>query len=209
MDTSSTSCGLALVRCENINAILIDRIVIDRLNAHSEKIMAMMDTLFRRNKVAKKKIGLIAVTIGPGSFTGLRIGLSVAKGLSFGWNRPVVGVPTLDSIADRVNYLNGVTWIALTSRKSEFYTSAYEKGKRVADNTILKATELNDRLTKKDRLITDDPDSFKGVTRLVASYAIPDPYHVAKTGHSRFLGGQRDPAETLVPDYWQGFRGMV
>ncbi|MEK6570197.1 MAG: tRNA (adenosine(37)-N6)-threonylcarbamoyltransferase complex dimerization subunit type 1 TsaB [Bacteroidota bacterium] len=71
---------------------------------YSENVVKLMRTLLRASSMSLGELDGIAVSIGPGSFTGLRIGLSAAKGLAGSANRPLVGVSTLDALAGSVVY---------------------------------------------------------------------------------------------------------
>lgn len=68
-------------------------------NAHSEKIFELIEKIYHSASVSVKETGSIAVSSGPGSFTGLRIGMSAAKGLAFGLSVPIIPVPTFEAMA--------------------------------------------------------------------------------------------------------------
>ncbi len=95
IETATELCGVALVdnqRC------LGERIVVEK-NIHSERLMVLVDEVLREAGVPVASLDGVAVSIGPGSFTGLRIGLSAAKGLAYARSLPILAVPTLDAIA--------------------------------------------------------------------------------------------------------------
>lgn len=114
-------------------ALYDDRIgVIGELNLyvkvnHSAVIMTAIDTLFKMTKITIQDVDRIAVTIGPGSFTGIRIGVSVAKGLCFGTKKSIVGINELDLLAN--NYQGKETLVIpmIDARKERVYYSIYEK----------------------------------------------------------------------------------
>ena len=66
---------------------------------HAERILGMIDNVLKQSGLQGSEIDGIAVSIGPGSFTGLRIGLSAAKGLAYGWQKPMIGISTLEGLA--------------------------------------------------------------------------------------------------------------
>lgn len=85
-------------------AIMLDKISFAEINfqkkfIHSEKLMSMISDLLKNVEIKLDVLGAIAVSMGPGSFTGLRIGLTVAKGLAVGRDIPIIPVPTLDALA--------------------------------------------------------------------------------------------------------------
>ena len=94
---------------------------------HAETLLPLMHTVLTKTGVSLPEISALAVSIGPGSFTGLRIGLSTVKGLAYGWDIPVVGVPTLLAVAARVTNWEGLVCPLLDAKKNEVYTALFQK----------------------------------------------------------------------------------
>ncbi len=94
---------------------------------HAEILLPLIERLVKRANVTLSEISAFAVSIGPGSFTGLRIGLSTVKGLSYGWETSVVGVPTLLALAARVTDWKGLICPFLDARRKEVYTALFYK----------------------------------------------------------------------------------
>ncbi len=92
---------------------------------HSERLMPAIDHLLRDAGVPPQDIDLYAVSVGPGSFTGLRIGLAAVQGLSLAHNKPVVGVSTLEGLARNGLYFPGLVVPMLNAFRSEVYWGAY------------------------------------------------------------------------------------
>lgn len=107
---------------------------------HAEVILPLLEALLKRAGMSLGEINAFALSIGPGSFTGLRIGLSTIKGLTFGWDIPVVGVSTLWGHAARVPDWEG--WICpfLDARKHEVYGALFRRQggllERVLDDLV-------------------------------------------------------------------------
>ena len=95
IETATDICGVALVQNQNVVA---QRVLAEKY-VHSEKLLPMIDEVLRDASFSAKHLDAIAVSIGPGSFTGLRIGLSTAKGLALSLGKSVIAVPTLDALA--------------------------------------------------------------------------------------------------------------
>ena len=95
IDTSSSVCSTALLENENI----IDENNLDNGRTHSENLMPLIKELLERNELTLKDINLIAVTVGPGSFTGIRIGIASIKPMAEVWNIPVASVTSLETLA--------------------------------------------------------------------------------------------------------------
>jgi len=92
---------------------------------HSETLMPMVDETLRACELALNDLSAIAITIGPGSFTGLRIGLAAAKGLSLSSGVPLIGLSTLDVLAHNLSYTDSLICPLLDARKQEVYTAFY------------------------------------------------------------------------------------
>ena len=95
IETATAVCGVALVRD---GEVLAEKAVEERY-AHAEKLFGFLDDVLESSGVPLRELHGIAVSIGPGSFTGLRIGLSVAKGLHVATGIPVIPVPTMEALA--------------------------------------------------------------------------------------------------------------
>ena len=100
---------------------------------HSNVIMSAVDSLFKLTGFTIKDIDRIAVTIGPGSFTGIRIGAAIAKGLAYSLKKPIVGVNELDILANSAEYREEIIVPLIDARKERVYFSkyAYERKKIV------------------------------------------------------------------------------
>jgi tRNA threonylcarbamoyladenosine biosynthesis protein TsaB len=92
----------------------------------SKILVPAIDELLSKTGLKMKELDGIVVTTGPGSFTGGRIGISVAKGLSMGLNIPVVGISTLEALASKVSYTSYSICPLLPSRGQEVYTAVYK-----------------------------------------------------------------------------------
>jgi len=138
IETSERLCSAAIM----LNEDDFFELNIQQKNIHSEKLMEMISTLFNNADVDLKDLSHIAVSIGPGSFTGLRIGLSVAKGLAYGADIPIVPVPNFDALALQIsNYLNpnDKFIIANKASMSELYVGNYQ----VTENYFERIDEVN------------------------------------------------------------------
>lgn len=93
---------------------------------HSRTLMPMVEGLLKNAELTMADIGAIAVAAGPGSFTGIRIGVSAAKGLAFAADKPVVGVSTLEAMAGNIAHMDGLIVCAMDARRNEIYHSLFE-----------------------------------------------------------------------------------
>jgi len=119
---TSTSCG-------SVGLVDDGRIIAAHLLntpvTHSERLLAAIDLVLQEGRCPAKDLDGWAISLGPGSFTGLRIGVSTVKGLSFATGKPVAGVPTLDALASQVSLTPYLICPVLDARKKEVYASFY------------------------------------------------------------------------------------
>jgi tRNA threonylcarbamoyladenosine biosynthesis protein TsaB len=93
--------------------------------AHAERLMPSIQWILDASQMSIDEIDAFAVSIGPGSFTGLRIGLSTVKGLSYAAKKPIVPVPTLDAFARALPYCSHMICPMLDARKNQVYAALY------------------------------------------------------------------------------------
>lgn len=126
MDTATRTIGLALLDGEEILAELY----LNLGHHHAEVLLPALDQLCRLTETGMEKVDLLCCTVGPGSFTGVRIGASTVKGLALATGKPVVGVSTLEALA--MNALPSTALICpmLDARKNQVYTGLYREGKK-------------------------------------------------------------------------------
>jgi tRNA threonylcarbamoyladenosine biosynthesis protein TsaB len=128
IETSSDVCSVALFFSANEYIELNYR----QKHIHSQKLIDLIDIILKNGNSSIIDCKSIAVSMGPGSFTGLRIGLSAVKGLAFGANIPIIPVPTFDSLAFQISQLipeNSQFAIVIDASLDEFYFAEYKKNK--------------------------------------------------------------------------------
>lgn len=142
LDTTTTVCGVALGDEQNVLA----EAFLNVRKTHSERLMPLIVSLLEDAGLQKESLEGVAVSMGPGSFTGLRIGVATARGLAQGLEIPVVGVRTLDALAEACPFFHGLICPVLDARKDQVYTALYrggEEGPHVAEEaTALSLREL-------------------------------------------------------------------
>ena len=117
--------------------------------SHSELILEIADSLCKMANFDKAELNLAACMKGPGSFTGLRIGFSTAKGLALALGIPIRAIPTLDCIAHSYSIWPGLVIPAIDAKKSRFFTAMYRKGKRLNDYCDITPKEIADEVLNK------------------------------------------------------------
>jgi tRNA threonylcarbamoyladenosine biosynthesis protein TsaB len=146
IETSTPAGSIALIDDEEI---IFEYTYQGKLE-HSAWLMPAIDRLLKDANLSCHDIDGIAVSSGPGSFTGLRIGISTIKGLAHGLEIPVVGVSTLDSLAYNLLYTEKIICPILDAKKKEVYAALY-KGKipqRITDYLVLSPQKLIEMISK-------------------------------------------------------------
>lgn len=113
---------------------------------HSQTLMPMIQCMLQSTKISLKDIGLFAVSAGPGSFTGIRIGVASIKGLAFPLNTPCIGISTLEAIAWNLAHLSGTVCAVMDARCGQVYNAIF----RVSGGEPERLTE--DRAISADAL---------------------------------------------------------
>ena len=129
LETASTNCSVALSVDGSVAAFKEDN---SRSYSHSESLHVFIEEMLAEAEVSLDQLDAIAVSKGPGSYTGLRIGVSAAKGLCFSLDIPLISVPTLDNLAMQVES-DGFIVPMLDARRMEVYTAVYDQDHQVVE----------------------------------------------------------------------------
>jgi tRNA threonylcarbamoyladenosine biosynthesis protein TsaB len=121
VDTSTMAGGVALVE----DARVVGESLLDVRTTHSERLMVAVDRALTDARWAPETLDGLAVAVGPGSFTGLRIGLATVKGLALALDRPIAPVPTLDAMAAGVPWASRPVCTLLVARRDEVFACLY------------------------------------------------------------------------------------
>lgn len=156
LDTASTTASVAIVEHRRV----LMSLQLNTGKTHSEQLLPMIDSALSLVKRDRCELKAIAMTQGPGSFTGLRIGFASAKGLAMALQIPMFPIPTLDVLAEGCHNWRGLVCPIMNARRKEVYTAIY-----VANgNTIERKSEY--QAIPLQRLISeigqDDPILFTG-----------------------------------------------
>jgi tRNA threonylcarbamoyladenosine biosynthesis protein TsaB len=123
IDTSTKVATAALIREDN----LLGETFLHTGTNHSRHLLPLIAELLRLCQIQPKQLQAVAVALGPGSFTGLRIGLATGKGLASALGIPLIGIPTLDGLAYNLTGVGGVVCPILDARKKQVYTALYSR----------------------------------------------------------------------------------
>ena len=142
IDSSTPVAGIAVSNGRE----LLGEITLNTKNTHSEKLMPLVKHLLDELALTVKDLDAIAVTQGPGSFTGLRIGMATAKGLAQGAGKKLIAVPTLDCLAQNLLHYPGIICPIMNAQKKQVYTAIYRSGRekleRLSDYQAIAVEQL-------------------------------------------------------------------
>lgn len=213
IDSSGLVASVAVVTEES----LIAEYTINYKKTHSQTLLPMLDEIVKMIEIDLKEIDAIAVAAGPGSFTGLRIGSSTAKGLGLSLNKPIISVPTVDGLAYNLYATDKLICPIMDARRNQVYTGLYEfkdngfhivvEQKAVDIEEI--TTEINE-LNREVIFLGDGVDVFKDKLKdlMKVNYSFA-PVHLLKqrAGAIGALGieyikkGKIESADEHVPIY--------
>ena len=140
IETTTKNCSVSLA--ENGKVLSMEELN-DGGYSHAENLHPFIDFVLRESNKTYKDISAIAVSKGPGSYTGLRIGVSAAKGLSFALEKPLISVDTLKALAFKVTEESGVIIPMLDARRTEVYQAVYSLNYNLIEPTKAALVELN------------------------------------------------------------------
>ncbi|AUP78874.1 tRNA (adenosine(37)-N6)-threonylcarbamoyltransferase complex dimerization subunit type 1 TsaB [Flavivirga eckloniae] len=123
IETATTNCSVSLSKDGETVVLKEDY---DKNYSHAERLHVYIDDVLKEAKIISDNIDAIAVSKGPGSYTGLRIGVSAAKGLCFALNKPLISVSTLEALAHQVISNDGVIVSMLDARRMEVYSAIFD-----------------------------------------------------------------------------------
>jgi tRNA threonylcarbamoyladenosine biosynthesis protein TsaB len=203
VETSSLAGGVALLEDER----LVAEYLLDVSITHSERLMAAIDRVLADARWTARQLGGLAVAVGPGSFTGLRIAVSTVKGLALALDLPIAAVPTLDAMAAALPWAALPVCPVLDARKGEVYTSRYRWDggamRREWDYLALSPEALAQRLDEPMILAGDGAATIRSphARLLPPPRRLPSPACVGVLGLERLRGGDTVAAATLAPLY--------
>ncbi len=145
IETATTNCSVSLSKDGKTIVLKEDY---DKSYSHAERLHVYIDAVLKEAHITQEHIDAIAVSKGPGSYTGLRIGVSAAKGLCFALDKPLIAIPTLQALAQQVHCDDGVIVAMLDARRMEVYSAIFN-----SDHDQLRETQaqvLNEQSFKDD-----------------------------------------------------------
>ena len=213
IDSSSLVASVAVVEDD----IMVAEYTINHKKTHSQTLLPMIDEISKMAEIDLSEVDAIAVSGGPGSFTGLRIGSATAKGLGLVWKKPLVHVPTVDAMAYNLYGTDKLICPMMDARRSQTYTGLYQfvSGELdiVMEQCAISVDELIEKINEVGReviFLGDGVPVYKQALeeKLTVGYTYA-PAHmnrqragaVAVLGKQYFTKGQYETAAEHEPNY--------
>ena len=211
-DTSAKTASVAV--CDGGNILGVSNI--DNGLTQSELVLPMAEALLSQLKMSFADVELYAVTVGPGSFTGVRIGVSTVKGLAFGRDIPCAPVSTLEALAENAAGLTGLIVPCMDARRGQFYTATFastgEGISRMTPDRAISAEELAEELRSYEGDIYITGDGYDVAHKLLTSLGVKlavTPYRlrlqnavsIARGAEKMYAQGLSVSERELAPSY--------
>ncbi len=209
IDTSNHVLGVAVMKNEQV----IGEIVTNLTKNHSTRLMPAVDTLMKEIDMKPEDLDQIAVAEGPGSYTGVRIGLTTAKTLAWALHIPIVGVSSLEVLAYQGSFFDGYICPFFDARRGFVYAGVYQwKNNQLIsideDQNIMMNAILEKLKSEKENILFLSPDMDKFRQEILEQLGdkaiIPDEaFHIAKPSHLGLASIRHDAEEVhgLTPSY--------
>lgn len=129
-------------------------------HTHSETLLPLAEKALSAARLGVDDIDLFAVSAGPGSFTGVRIGISLVKGLTFGKSKPVASVSSLEALSYNLRGFEGIVCPVMDARRNQVYTAIFRDGVRLTEDMLIPCDELKRMLCEYDEPIYFTGDGY-------------------------------------------------
>lgn len=213
IEASSLVCSTAILTDDIITA----EYTINNKVTHSQTLLPMIDEICKMTDTDVSEFDAIAVSGGPGSFTGLRIGSATAKGLAYALNVPVVNVPTLEAMAYNFYGTDKVICPIMDARRNQVYTGIYSFANNglsiYLDSSAMDIMELIPKLQEIDKPVIFTGDGIP-VFRDIIDKELKTPHEYGRAGFNRqrassvallgaelYKAGKTEKAEEHLPEY--------
>lgn len=205
LDTTANTSSVAVLE----NEALLGIYTVNTKNTHSETLLPMVKHLLQTLGLANGDIDAYAVSNGPGSFTGVRIGVSTVKGLAFGTNKPCVEVSTIEALAENLNGFEGVICPIMNARRGQVYTGAFLNGNRIIDDCCMMLVDLIPMLEGHNQKIYFTGDGYSLIENMKIKNKMPTPeplryqsaYSVGKIAYQKLQNNEATTDSGLRVEY--------
>lgn len=143
-------------------------------HTHSETMLPMAEAVMRAAGVTPDEVDLFAIAAGPGSFTGVRIGISLIKGLCFGKNKPIAALSAMDTLARNLEGFGGIVCPVMDARRNQVYTAIYKDGVKQTEDMLIPCSELKEMLCAYECPVYFTGDGYDLARKLIDLPGVKD-----------------------------------
>ena len=210
VDSSAVAASVAI--CEDTT--LLAEYTLNNGNTHSETLLPMIESVLKSLKLDVSDVDLFALSAGPGSFTGVRIGAATIKGLAFDSKKPCVEISTLEALAQNLVLYKGLICPVMNARRSQVYTALFRSdGKtltRLMPDSALAISELDEILAKYEEdvaLVGDGYEIAQKDLKLTSTVFVPEAQRdqsalsVATVAYKKYLQNEGCDDASLSVNY--------
>ncbi|MBC3846147.1 tRNA (adenosine(37)-N6)-threonylcarbamoyltransferase complex dimerization subunit type 1 TsaB [Winogradskyella echinorum] len=210
IETATTNCSVSLSKDGETLVLKEDN---SSGYSHAETLHLFIDEVFKISEIKPTEIDAIAVSKGPGSYTGLRIGVSSAKGLCFALNKPLIAISTLVSLAHQLQIDNGLIIPMLDARRMEVYSAIYNSKLELVrgiEAEILTEESYNELLkTNKVYFIGNGVEKTKGLIQhpnaIYVEGKLPSANEMALLAEQKYKKSDTEDVAYFEPYYLKDF----
>ena len=211
LETATTNCSVALSINGEVTVIKEDY---GMKYSHAERLHSYIEEVLAFAKVKKEQLSAVAISKGPGSYTGLRIGVSAAKGLCYALDIPLLAIATLDSLSNQVKDPEAVCIIPmLDARRMEVYSAIYDAGYRQLRETqaqILDSTSFQEYLEEgKVHFVGNGVAKFKEICEhpnaVFVEDKLPSAKELCRLAYQKFISSDLEDVAYFEPYYLKDF----
>ncbi len=208
IETSLTPGSLAAAEGKSV----LCEVDLDRNRRTTQTFALAIESVLRHVNWSPRDVDLVAVTSGPGSFTGLRIGITAAKVFAYATAADVVAVNTLDVIADQSRGTEGTLFVAMGAQRKQLFSASYRVagGKVQAEGTTTIVAQEEWLTARRPGDVVSGPALVDLADKLPSKVTVVEPQFwqprastVARRAMARYREGYRDNIWTLVPNYYR------
>lgn len=209
IETATKNCSVSLSKN---GKTLFCKEQADQGYSHAEKLHVFIDEVIKECQVDIKEINAVAVSKGPGSYTGLRIGVSAAKGLCYALNIPLIAIDTLEILASKVNQNDGLIVPMLDARRMEVYSAVFNQDKKIVSETKAEILDENSyaHVNEKIYFLGDCQEKCKTVLtksnfQFLPEIIFPSANEMSELSFQKFIAKEFEDVAYFEPFYLKDF----
>ncbi len=212
IETTTTNCSVSISKDGNVVALK----EFNSINySHSEKLHIFIKEVLPTAKISLKDLSAVAVSKGPGSYTGLRIGVSAAKGLCFAQDLPLISIDTLQSLAHQLSNQSDYIIPMIDARRMEVYTAVYDNQHNQLEETRAKILDENSFLNYLEKgkviFIGNANEKFKAICNhsnaLFLDEKLPSAKEMCELANEKYKKSDFENVAYFEPYYLKDFVG--